>query len=220
MPVNKKIITASELPQSRSLSLAPSPKVNLRSVVGKTRLGSFWCFSGAHGGLLGGSHTTDCTNETSDPLLSPHETAHHRYSFHPVPQTGISWNAVEIGRLVEREPAFSITLTWFSSSAHTRTQRSVWISLAYFFLSLCPLCLIFYFSSATHIHWQTKKNTIKYKLNREIMYKPTTGLEKLHYNSIQKHYIHLNTPALDVKALIHQHNVPTSSIRFIQHEQN
>lgn len=71
-------------------AILSSPKVNLRSVVGKTTLGSFWCFSRAHGGLLGGSHTTDCSNETSDQLLSPmkphttdtHFIQSHRRAFH------------------------------------------------------------------------------------------------------------------------------------------
>lgn len=71
VPVHKKTLRHLNYPRAILSPSLSSPKVNLRSVVGKPTLGSFWCFSRAHGGLLGGFHTTDCSNETSDPLLSP-----------------------------------------------------------------------------------------------------------------------------------------------------
>lgn len=94
-----------------------------------------------HGGLLGRSHT-DCFNETTDLLQSPDETAHHRYSFHPV-QMGISralekrW--VENDCSAEKE-VIPITLTWVSSSAaYLHTVECVNLISLLLFRSLSPV---------------------------------------------------------------------------------
>lgn len=123
----------------------PSPslsslKVNLYSITGKTTLRPFWCFTVVSWEDL--THT-DCSNETTDQLQSPDETAHHTYSFHQVLQMGIS-RALEKHcwkRLFSWGRARLFPSHWhgFHLQQHTYTQRSVWISLAYFCFSLSPV---------------------------------------------------------------------------------
>lgn len=128
--VNNKTLNYPRAFPSHSLS---SLKVNLCSIIGKTTLRPFWCFTVVSWEDL--AHT--------DQLQSPDETAHHTYSFNQVPQMGIS-QALEKHcwkQLFSWGRARLFPSHWhgFHLQQHTYTQRSVWISLAYFCFSISPV---------------------------------------------------------------------------------
>lgn len=150
------------------------------------------------------SHT-DCSNETYDQLLSPMKP--HTTDTHFI-QTGISWNAV-LKTAVQLRKSHLFPPHWhsFHLQQHTYTQRRVWISLAYFCLSLCPL---------SHLLLVLQPTSTDRQKNSEIMYKPTADLERLHLKQHSTHYIHLNAPVWDAKGLYTpQNNIITWSIRLI-----
>lgn len=152
--VNNKTLQHFIYPRAFSSPSHSSLQVNLHSVIGKSTLRPFWCFTVV---------SWDDLTQTAlmkrlicfSPLMKPHTTDIHfiqyRWAFHKL----LKKRSVENDCSAEEE-VIPITLTWVSSSAaYLHTAECV--NLISLLLFLSPPCFIFYFSSATHIHRDKKK---------------------------------------------------------------